>query len=84
MPGPDPSAISMHEEPDGRLVVTSEMAFFGNRSARIARAIAILRNLQRGGWCCSWCRGPVPLFRRADARFCGESCRKKAARSRRP
>jgi hypothetical protein len=47
------------------------------------RAKRILRNLQWGGWLCQWCREPVPLWRRADARFCCEGCRKRAARQRR-
>ena len=55
----------------------------GNRKARMQRAKAVLRNLRWGGWLCSWCFEPVPLFRRADAQFCCEGCRKRAARMRR-
>lgn len=43
----------------------------------------MMRNLRRNGWCCEWCGGPVPEFRRADARYCREGCRKRAARARR-
>ncbi len=52
----------------------------GNRCHRINRAKAILKALARDGWCCPWCCGPVPLFRRADAVFCSEGCRKPMAR----
>lgn len=76
MPGPDPQALWLEEDAQGRLSVMSEVFLIGNRAARIRRARSVLRNVSRGGWLCPWCREPVPLFRRADARFCGESCRK--------
>ncbi|HVG48194.1 MAG TPA: hypothetical protein VM899_08695 [Rubellimicrobium sp.] len=83
MPAPDPNAVWIEEGWDGRLTATYEVFLITNRAARKARAVAMLRNVQRGGWLCCWCSEPVPHFRRTDARFCGESCRKKAARSRR-
>lgn len=49
----------------------------------MARAKRILQNLAANGWACGLCGGPVPEYRRADARHCGEGCRKRAARSRR-
>lgn len=49
---------------------------------RIDRAKRILRALARDGWRCAWCSGPVPLFRRVDAVFCSDGCRKRAARQR--
>jgi hypothetical protein len=83
MPGPEPNAVWIEEGWDGRLTATYEVFLITNRSARKKRALAMLRNVARGGWLCPWCSEPVPHFRRTDARFCGESCRKKAARWRR-
>ena len=83
MPGPDPQAVWIEEDAYGRLLVSYEVFLVTNRTARKRRAIRLLRNVSRGGWLCPWCNEPVPHFRRTDARFCGESCRKKAARWRR-
>jgi hypothetical protein len=83
MPGPEPSAVWIEESQSGRLSVAYDVFLITNRTARKRRALAMLRNVERGGWLCRWCSEPVPLDRRTDARFCGESCRKKAARARR-
>lgn len=89
MPGPDPDGLSYDETPDGRPIVTAQVwpsdGFFaqGNRRHRLARARAVLMNLQRGGWTCPGCGDPVPIWRRADAVFCSAGCRKRAARARR-
>ncbi|MFE1755950.1 hypothetical protein ACFW88_36410, partial [Streptomyces anandii] len=32
---------------------------------------------------CVHCAGPLPLMARADARYCGATCRKRASRERR-
>lgn len=83
MPGPDPQAlwIDSHEPP----YRVCHQAYFwtGNNGNRKARAIAILRRLTFGTWRCRWCRADLPDWRRADTRYCCESCRKKAARERR-
>jgi hypothetical protein len=42
----------------------------------------MLRNLRRDGWTCQWCRDYIPSFRRVDARYCTEGCRKRAMRAR--
>lgn len=83
MPAPDPHAITINETPDARLSLLVETFMAGNRRARIERAKRILHNLARGDWSCRWCGDPVPLSRRADARFCREACRKRMARQRR-
>lgn len=82
MPAPDPWAISVEEKPNGWSVHYDTFMLSG-RTQRLARAKRILSNLRKNGWCCAWCGQPVPEFRRADALFCRESCRKRAARSRR-
>ena len=83
MPEPDPHGVRIEHYDDGSWTTICEAWPEGNRRHRIARMLRIAR-LERGsGWRCSWCRGEMPLFRRTDARFCGEGCRKRAARERR-
>lgn len=88
MPAPDPFGISYDETPDGRPKVVAEIwpsdGVFaqGNRRHRLARATAVLRKLMWNGWTCPECGGHVPLYRRADAVYCCESCRKRAKRHR--
>ena len=83
MPAPDPHAIELGESEPGRMCVTFQPCYWGQgKTHRKARAISILRNLYAGDWTCPQCRGPVPLYRRADAVFCSEGCRKRAARQR--
>ena len=76
MPAPDPEGFYFDD--DGRL--TFGIWWHGNRKNRFARYRAIARNLRSGDWRCRWCCGHVPLFKRSDARFCCEGCRKKHAR----
>ena len=83
MPGPDPNAVWL-ERHERRVTATFEAYFWtGNAGHRQARAMAILRRWQRRDWFCRWCGDDLPDWRRADAHFCRESCRKKAARARR-
>ena len=83
MPGPDPQGLDITEHGGGDFTITAEVWPHGNRRARIARMLAIRRNIIASGWRCLWCGDPVPLYRRADARYCCEGCRKRAARERR-
>lgn len=83
MPEPDPEGVWIETDEDGAWRVVSEHWDHGNRRHRISRAVRILRQEAWGGWRCWGCGEPMPLFRRADARFCGEGCRKRAARARR-
>lgn len=90
MPGPDPFGLSYDETPDGRPLVRAEIwgdsrgPFPGNPRHRMARARAVLLNLHRGGWLCLCCGEPVPIWRRADAVYCCEGCRKRSKRARQP
>jgi hypothetical protein len=81
MPEPDPHGI----EPGNNGPLSLSVSFFlcQNKKHRLARAKRILRNLRWRDWCCPQCGDYVPLLRRADAVYCCESCRKKAARRRR-
>ena len=89
MPEPDPYGIEIGPDYPGQISVlvyhSLAAAFYGggNKRHRMLRAKRILSNLRWGGWCCTWCREPVPLSKRADAKFCSDGCRKRAARERR-
>ncbi|RYH10513.1 hypothetical protein EU800_07120 [Tropicimonas sp. IMCC6043] len=83
MPGPDPEALWIDEEADRPTVTYQAYCWTGNNGNRRKRAIAMLRRLARGDWTCRWCGDALPDWRRVDARYCCEGCRKRAARSRR-
>ena len=83
MPAADPNGVSIGWGWPDSITVDMELWGCGNRRTRKRRAIAVLQNLRRGGWCCAWCTEAVPLFRRADARVCSQGCRKRSARARR-
>lgn len=84
MPGPEPDTLWIEDHgPLGASVSFASYLWTGNKGNRGARAIAILYRLQRRDWHCRWCGVDLPDFKRADATFCRESCRKRAARKRR-
>ena len=83
MPGPSPNTL-WFEHWDGRLVATYPAYFgTGNVGHRKARASAIMKRMAITTWRCRWCWDDLPVWRRADARYCCEGCRKRAARLRR-
>ena len=70
MPGPDPLAVWQDDDAEpGQIRISFERPWNGNHTARKARAIAILRNLQRADWRCRGCGDPVGRHKRADAVF---------------
>lgn len=82
MPGPDPNAVWI-EWQDGTLSANFERYLWtGNMGNRKARAVAILRRAALGDWLCRWCGCDLPFWRRADAIYCSEGCRKRAKRRR--
>jgi len=90
MPAPDPNGLTYDETATGAPMVRAEIwgsrnrpFFEGNPQHRMARAAAVLKRLNLDGWTCRQCSEPVPMYRRADARYCCEGCRKRAARERR-
>jgi len=83
MPGPDPRALWIEEGTDRPTVTFQAYLCTGNNGNRRKRAVTMLRRLMHGNWACGWCGDPLPDWRRADARYCREGCRKKAARRRR-
>jgi len=78
MSPPDPHALSL--DADGSLIV--ERFMWSNPKNRMKRARRVLANLQAGDWRCLECGDPVLLHKRADAVYCREACRKRAARRR--
>lgn len=82
MPGPDPHGLVLEEWSDGSFTVTAEIWRYGNSKHRTSRMLSACRRIRADGWRCPWCVEPVSLYRRADARYCGEDCRRRAARSR--
>ncbi len=80
MPAPDPHGLYIEEYDDGRTSIIAEVWYYGNRRNRLARMSAVARKIKETGWRCPLCRRPVPLYSRADARFCSQGCRKKFAR----
>lgn len=83
MPPPDPEGLFIETMDNGRWRLLAEIWAHGNRRHRLARLSAVSRNLRQGGWTCRACGGPIPVVRRADARYCSEGCRKREARARR-
>lgn len=83
MPGPDPDTLWIEQDKPPYRVCFQAYLWTGNNGNRRKRAVAMLRRLAWGTWKCDWCGGPLPDWRRVDARYCREACRKKAARWRR-
>jgi hypothetical protein len=82
MPGPEPDTVWI-ERYEGRIWATF-VGYGWDRKARNRerRASTILRRTAARTWCCGWCGNPLPEWRRADAEYCREGCRKRAARAR--
>lgn len=83
MPGPDPEGVYFEFTNNGGIEAFAEIWPWGNRRFRESRMNAVLQKLRSDNWSCRTCGGPVPIYRRADACYCRESCRKGAARQRR-
>ena len=83
MPGPDANGVWIEKRSDGSYSVIAEFWADGNSTSRNARMDRIFENMRWGGWRCAWCLESVPTYKRADARYCRERCRKAAARARR-
>lgn len=84
MPGPDPDSLWIEDRPNGGFAVMFCRYFFtGKDGNRKRRAQAIAKRLKARTWCCVWCADELPAWRRSDAQYCCEGCRKRAARARR-
>ena len=83
VPGPDPHGFWIEGEEPPFTVYWLAYFWTGNNGNRKARAMAVLRRLRWGTWVCRWCGDYLPDYVRADALYCNERCRKRAARERR-
>ena len=83
MPGPDPHGLWIENRHAPYSVCFYAYFGTGKSGNRKTRSEAILRRLYRGDWCCRWCGETLPDYLRADAIYCREACRKRAARLRR-
>ena len=83
MPGPDPDAVWIGSDERTHRVFYEAYLWTGNDGNRKKRAMAMVRRLARHDWKCRWCGEPLPAWRRVDAKYCRERCRKRAARWRR-
>jgi len=83
MPGPAPQSLWIEDGPNGGFSIYFEKYFWtGKAGHRAARATTIARRLKAKTWRCLWCRDDLPAWRRADAQYCCDGCRKRAARAR--
>lgn len=83
MPGPNPHALWL-EEYEGQVLVTFERyCWTGNAGNRQKRAVSILKRKVRRDWYCRWCGDALPVWRRADAKYCSAGCKVRAAHKRR-
>ena len=85
VPGPYPQAIWIEDAPNGAFSIYFEKYFWtGKTGHRAGRVATTARRLKAQTWRCLWCRNDLPVWRRADAKYCCEGCRKRAARARIP
>lgn len=82
MGAPHANGLHITEHDGGGFTLTAEVLEHGNRRHRLARMRAVTERLRWGGWKCSRCGEPVPLYKRADAEYCSEGCRRADARAR--
>ena len=82
MPGPAPHSIWFETIYGGSLVTFEN--YLGQRQSlhREQRAQALSNRLLQNTWKCRWCSSSLPIWKRSDAIYCGESCRKKDAHKR--
>ena len=82
MPGPDPHTIWIEPVIGGSLITYARYLGTGKAGNRKKRVAMIGERLSRSDWICRWCLDPMPIWKRAHALYCLESCRKRVARSR--
>mgnify|MGYP006115360327 FL=1 len=82
MPAPAPNTIWVSPIFGGSLITFEN--YLGQRQSlhRQRRATILVMRISKNTWQCPWCSSRLPMWKRVDAIYCGESCRKKAARGR--
>ncbi len=83
MAGPHPNTIWIERTAAGYRATYERYLCTGNEARRKARVMAIGKRMMQGTWRCKWCGDDLSQYKRADAQFCREGCRKRAARHRR-
>lgn len=81
MPAPDPEAAWIETAPSGVISVHVQ-GLKVSETSKNRRAVALHRRY-RNGWFCASCNTQMPPWKRMDARYCREGCRKAEARNRR-
>ena len=82
MPGPDPNSIWLELGYGCRYIMYHRYLSTGQAGNRKKRVERLAKRMAKGDWICRWCKDPLPLWRRVDALYCRESCRKRAVRGR--
>ena len=82
MPAPVPHTIWIEPMFGGSLITFEN--YLGQRQSlhRQRRVTSLVTRISKNTWQCPLCSSPLPMWKRADAVYCRESCRKKAARGR--
>lgn len=84
MPEPNPHSVWIEREDGSTTLSYLRFNFFTGRIAdHEPRAKKLAQRIIEGSWVCRWCSCELQHWRRSDAHYCSEHCRKKAARSRR-
>lgn len=83
MPGPNPFDLWIEETDEGKKLSYYCYFWSGKLGHRKQRADVLIKRIRSGDWDCKHCDRPIPIFRRADALYCGLSCKQKAGRKRR-
>ncbi len=71
------------EEYDPPYVRMMGTYFSWQNSTHVQRRVGVLAAKYSRGWHCGRCRELMPVWKRVDAKYCTESCRKMDARDRR-
>lgn len=82
MPAPCPFAIWIEPMHEGSIITFENYRGCISAPHRSQRVNTIRKRLAVGNWVCRWCGDPIAIWKRIDTLYCGESCRKKAARKR--
>ena len=82
MPDPSETLIWIEELDPPHVTMTYSIRPWQNRT-QVARRVSRLCQKYARGWHCQRCEKLMPVWKRVDAVYCCESCRKLSARERR-
>ena len=83
MPRPDLDSVWIETSSEGAIITYQDYYGTGNEEGNRKKRVAkISERIARGSWSCRWCcANPLPSWRRCDALYCSERCRKRFART---